>query len=198
MEDIGAYNTFLFVEALASLPAGDDGSAMLTALTKCDNTSWCAEWEQWNATMTMEAFPEAVVSLTSFSHPWGTSAINGIVHGLIGIEQTSPGYASFTVRPRLGGLKHASIKLPTLFGFINATATPTSLSLNVPCNTLAKACLILPAGQRVDYHGELGREPLPRLMMDGNPVAAVREGWHLCTETPVSCGTRGADRQLAL
>ena len=35
---MGDYGAFAFVEALASFPAGDDGAAILAALTKCD--SW--------------------------------------------------------------------------------------------------------------------------------------------------------------
>jgi hypothetical protein len=79
-----------------------NGDAILTALTKCDNSSWCSEWTKWNATMTMEAFPVGVGAGNSLSHPWGTAATIGIVQGLAGIQQTAPGYASFTVRPRLG------------------------------------------------------------------------------------------------
>jgi hypothetical protein len=59
--------------------AGDDGTAMLTALTKCDAWSWCAEIEKFNATMTRyvklsqipSIFPEAVV-LFVLSLSWQT------------------------------------------------------------------------------------------------------------------------------
>ena len=45
IENMGAYGAFLYLNALARYPdAGDDGAAILTALTKCDDTSWCAEW----------------------------------------------------------------------------------------------------------------------------------------------------------
>ena len=75
IEHIGAYGAYLYLGALASYPsAGDDGTAILHALTKCDNTSWCAEWTQYNATLTMEAFPVDVVGGSSFSHLWGASA----------------------------------------------------------------------------------------------------------------------------
>ena len=63
LEVLGDYGAFQYVNALTkyhNTVQGDDGSAMLTALTKCDLTSWCAELELWNATMTMEAFPIAL------------------------------------------------------------------------------------------------------------------------------------------
>ena len=188
LERIGAYGAFLYLGALAKYPeVGDDGSAILTALTKCDSTSWCGEWEQFNATTTMESFAVDVVGGTSFSHLWGASAISGIVHGLIGIRATAPGYQTFTVRPRLGGLQHASVRVPTLYGYINVTATPTSVSLNVPCNTVARACLLAPPrGDRL------------ALALDGETVPVTREGLHLCSEVPIVCGAFGRDRVLTV
>ena len=167
---------------------------MLMALTKCDPTSWCAEWELWNATTTMEAFPDDVVGLTSFSHAWGTAAIGGVVQGLLGIEQTAPGYRTFTVRPRLGSLLHATLQLPTLHGFINVTATPGSVSLAVPCNTAARACLLLSPATASPSGSALP----PRLELDGVAVPAVQEGRHLCAEAPVGCAAPGKTRVLQM
>ena len=193
---IGAYGAFLYLEALAKYPSvGDDGSAILTALAKCDETSWCGEWEEYNATTTMESFAIDVVGGTSFSHLWGASAIGGIVHGLMGIRATAPGFQTFTVHPRLGGLEHASVRVPTLYGIINATATPKNLSLNVPCNTQARACLLAPAVAAA-AEGQRGEGRV--LLLDGEAVAAVREGLHLCSQVPVVCGAGGRDRILSL
>jgi hypothetical protein len=95
LERIGDYGSFIFLNALARDPTsttaatgttatpgtndrtitgthgsgGDDGTAMMAALTKCDNSSWCNEIERYNATMTSESLgtPHATMS-----HPWGT------------------------------------------------------------------------------------------------------------------------------
>lgn len=60
---------FRFDDVIYSRHSGDDGSALLTALTKCDSYSWCNEIETYNATMTTESLgmPHATMS-----HGWGT------------------------------------------------------------------------------------------------------------------------------
>ena len=51
----GDYGVFVYLSAL-NKHAGDDGTAMLTALTKCDIQSWCSEIKLFNATMTRETW----------------------------------------------------------------------------------------------------------------------------------------------
>ena len=50
-----------------------------------------------NATMTRETW-----SGGTYSHAWGTGAITGVAGGLMGIVQTAPAFANFTVKPRIG------------------------------------------------------------------------------------------------
>ena len=50
-----------------------------------------------NATMTRETW-----SGGTYSHVWGTGAIAGVAGGLMGIVQTAPAFANFTVKPRIG------------------------------------------------------------------------------------------------
>ena len=215
IEDIGAYGAYLYFVAVAQYPAGDDGTAVLHALTKCDFTSWCAEYTMWDATMTMEAFPVGAGNGNSFSHLWGTSAITGIVNNLIGITATKPGFAAFAVKPKLGSLKHATVLVPTLHGFINVTASPGRLAVNVPCNTAARVCVMLPqsppgsaaavsaamndGGGRGDDGGGRGHVQVRKnfgLQIDGAVVEHVLEGMHLCGAAPIGCGPRGAARVL--
>ena len=191
LEDLGAYGAYLVFNALAQNPGGDDGTLVLDTLTKCDLTSWCAEWELYNATMTMEGFPVAATDGNSLSHLWGTSAISGIVNNLLGITPTSPGFATFTVKPKLGSLQHATVKVPTLHGFISVAATPGRVAVNVPCNTWAHVCLMAPVELRD------GPSQLAKLLVDGIVQEnVVREGIHVCLVAPVGCGPRGADRAL--
>lgn len=99
LEDIGDYGSFIFLGAMAKLQhrigrssssrnsssmgggeaagsseAGDDGSALVAALTKCDVDSWCHEINAFNATMTIESltkspFAEGQVTPESVSQP---------------------------------------------------------------------------------------------------------------------------------
>jgi hypothetical protein len=136
LESMGDYGAYAFQAALSDFDefgpvesgtveangGGDDGDAMLHALTKCDDTSWCAMWEKYNATMTREAFPLAhLPEGQTMSHAWGAAAIPAIVQvsaplhtshtisssflcsqGIIGIQRQSPCYATFKIKPRLG------------------------------------------------------------------------------------------------
>ena len=114
---------------------------MLEALAKCDAMSWCHEIQAFNATMTRETWGSG-----TYSHPWGTGAITGVVGGILGVQQTAPAFATFSVKPRLGGMAFANGRVPTLKGFIDVNATKTSTVVGVPCNTAAKLCVLHGAG----------------------------------------------------
>jgi hypothetical protein len=95
LEGIGVYGAFAYISALADPSASDDGSAMLHILTQCSNRSWCREIEDFNATMTMEDW--APSPWMTYSHPWGTSPIIGVVNGIIGLRQIgAPTHISFS------------------------------------------------------------------------------------------------------
>ena len=179
---IGDYGAFIFLSALARRPT-DDGSAMLTALTKCDAYSWCNEIEQYNATMTTESLGQPHATM---SHPWGTAALPAVVHGVMGIHQTAPTWASFTVRPLLATLRWANITVPTIRGPIIVHATHHSVTTTVPCTAAATLCIYRGGGGAAGGSGGGGER---RLFLDGNTVAAVRaEGGFLCAAEPIGCG----------
>ena len=115
-----------------------------------------------------------------------TPPVGGVVQGLLGVQPTSPGYRSFTVKPRLGSLKRLALKLPTLYGYINVTATPARLALQVPCNSRARACLLASVAEA------------PVVLVDGVAADHVREGLHVCAVAPLGCGVAGTARILEL
>lgn len=55
LEGIGDYGAFVFVGALAR-HSGDDGTALLAALAKCDADSWCAEMMMYVRSLATSAF----------------------------------------------------------------------------------------------------------------------------------------------
>ena len=202
LEGIGDYGAHIFINALGR-HATDDGAAMLTALTKCDAFSWCAEMQVYNATMVTESLgtPHATMS-----HPWGTAPISGVVHGVMGVKQTAPTWSTFTVRPRLATLQWANVTVPTIRGPLVVAATPTMLSVRVPCNTAATLCVQHAYGEELptlfassaSSRTDAG-VPAPALMlvMDGAEVAATRSAHHLCTVEPVGCAVDGVMRSLS-
>jgi hypothetical protein len=100
---IGDFGSFVYLNAL-SMYAGDDGSAMLTALTKCDTWSWCFEIQTFNASMTRESLDGLRANGQTMSHSWGTGALSGIIHGIVGVQQTAAAWRTFTVKPLLANL----------------------------------------------------------------------------------------------
>jgi len=189
---IGDYGSFVFLSALARY-TDDDGSAVIDALTKCDADSWCHEIRAFNATMTTESLgtPHATMS-----HPWGTAAIGAIAHGVMGVQQTAPAWATFTVKPRLGDhLTTANMTVPTIRGPIVVAARPGWLSVEVPCNTRAKLCV---QQQRKDPTGDGGGVDAAAvlLMLDGELVQATSTGRHWCTSEAIGCAT--APRVLSM
>ena len=183
LEQIGDYGAFIYFHALAMYPAGDTGQAALKALTKCDEYSWCHMMEAYDATMTREAFTSGTMS-----HAWGTAPITGTVNGIMGLSQTAPAYKEFTVKPRLGEVKSASVKVSTPHGYIwiNATSAGETVAVSVPCNTRASLCAVVP------------EESTLRLALDGEVLVsdAVRmDGNHACVDA-VGCGAGGAARSL--
>lgn len=195
LQKMGAYGAFVYLGALSgsyfaplySLP--DDGSAVITALAKCDHYSWCSEIVQDNATMTRESWHDG-----THSHPWGSGAVVGFVWGILGVHQTSPGYASFIIRPKLGNLQHAEVTVPTLRGHIRVRARPGAVDVDVPCNTLATICLPRSSGETGDTLAV--KATTTKLFLDGIATDSKKNGGHICAASPVSCGKEGAFRKL--
>ena len=111
----------------------------------------CNEIVMYNATMTTESLgsPHATMS-----HPWGTGAIPAIVHGVMGIQQTSAAWSTFTVKPLISSLKFANITVPTIRGPIVVVRININLSLsfslisphlgkkNYPVHNQSHLCLV--------------------------------------------------------
>ena len=199
LEKIGDYGAFFYLMAMSGggLYSGqgyetpDDGTAVLTALTKCDRYSWCSGLRDDNLTMTRESWHEG-----TYSHQWGTSPVVGVTIGVMGIKQTAPAWRSFTVKPKLGTLTHAAIVVPTISGYINVTATPTTLAVNVPCNTAARLCVPRSQMDTVKRGAALNVPVSTVLVLDDVVVDSIFEGGHLCTRALVGCGAYGVRRVL--
>ncbi|CAB4682051.1 unannotated protein [freshwater metagenome] len=74
----------------------------------------------------------------SWDHGWSTGAAPAITHHVLGVQATSPGFATFTVTPHPGGVRSASGDVPTPKGVIhvvwaaNDAGDVTSLKVTAP------------------------------------------------------------------
>ena len=123
----------------------------------------------------------------TMSHPWGTSPVGAIAHGVVGVQQTAAAWAAFTVKPRLATLRFANLTLPTIRGSISVAAAPGRLEVGVPCNTQATLCLDATAAAAAAAAATPSRGAPLVLLLDGERVEAVEDGRHLCTAAPVGC-----------
>ena len=81
----------------------------------------------------------------SLSHPWGTAPAALIVRGMFGIQPTQPGFRKFVIRPQVGDLPYASIRVPCVKGAITVTLAQNreayEAEITVPANTTAEVFL---------------------------------------------------------
>jgi hypothetical protein len=169
----------------------DDGTAILTALTKCDTYSWCSGLRDDNLTMTRESWHDG-----TYSHGWGSSAIVGVSWGVMGVHELSPAWATFLVKPKIGSLTNATIRVPTIRGYINATAAPGALDVQVPCNSIATLCT-----PRSSSDGDtLPSAATHTLFLNGaeQTDAVFTPAGHACVARGLGCGAGSAAWQLRL
>ena len=70
------------------------------------------------ATITMEAWDDVFKPNQDWNHAWGAAPANLVARGLLGIRPTAPGFATYEVKPRLGGVARATYRYPTPRGAI--------------------------------------------------------------------------------
>ncbi len=99
------------------------------------------------STITMEAWDNKYKPNQDWNHAWGAVPANIIPRKLMGIEPMAPGWVTCRIKPQLGDLPWAKIKVPTIKGDILAAyeQSPGRLMMKVtiPSNTTAQ--VVLPA-----------------------------------------------------
>jgi hypothetical protein len=142
------YGAFFLLDALYHAGFG----AYATALMADDDLtpgvhSFASSLYNGCVTIAPEAWNVSEKSNMTFSHPRGTSPASLIVRGMFGIRPTRPGFHKFEIRPQIGDLPYASIRVPTVKGAIVVSLGQNreayEAEVTVPANT--KATVFLPA-----------------------------------------------------
>jgi len=197
LEQIGDYGAFFYQMLIGAgyyapyYEGPDDGTAMMTALTKCDEYSWCSGLRDDNLTMTRESWHDG-----TYSHGWGSSAIVGVSWGIMGVHELSPGWATFLIKPKLGSLTNATIRVPTIRGYITVNAAPSFVSVDVPCNTAATLCTPRSAADGAAAPSAATHT----LLVNGveEPGAVFTRAGHACVPRALGCGAAGRAWELRL
>ncbi len=146
------YGAYFLMEALYGAGFGNYATALLADDGKTEGVhSWAASLAAKDITLAPEAWSVEEKSNMTFSHPWGSAPASLIVRCMFGIRPTAPGFRTFCIRPRIGDLSFASIRVPTVKGTIRVSLGQNSeayeAEVTIPANTTADIYLpVLPGG----------------------------------------------------
>jgi len=147
----GSYPVQFLLQALYA-DGSDHGNAAFGVLTSTSQHSWRNMMASFGATATMECWLPSELENLSFSHVWSSSPAILIPTRFFGLSPTTPGYATFDVKPQPGPVATGEATLPTIKGPVQVAFTQTTpgraggcftLSLTSPGGTVARALLPL-------------------------------------------------------
>jgi hypothetical protein len=160
----------------------DEEDYALSLLASTGKNSW-QNMLASGSTITTEAFDP---TFGDWSHAWGTAPANLIPRGLMGIEPLEPGFSKIQIKPQIGTLTSASIKLPTIRGPVSVSANKGStykLSVTVPRGATAKVY--------VKDYGSLGTT----VTVDGSSTTGTLEGRYVVFDN-VAAGSHTFEKAL--
>ncbi|QYJ03013.1 glycoside hydrolase family 78 protein [Nocardioides panacisoli] len=164
------YCAAFLVEALYN---GDRSDLAHELLTGTGRRSWHNMIAN-GAGATTEAWDASLKGNMTYSHPWAASPAFNVPQGMFGIRPTTPGYATYDVRPQPGAIDWAHVTRPTLRGSIGAAfhtvGDRTDVGVHVPGNSVATV------------HVPVGDADRDVVYVDGRARDAVRERGYLRVE----------------
>ena len=194
------------LEALYALGrVSTDGMAANVALSYMSRSgprSWMAMMDDWNATMTMEAWspvdnpgsPHTGMEGITFSHPWCSGPAHVIPRLLLGIEPIERNWKRVRIQPQPGSLAAGNFSMPVpavgdhegrLRVSFSQSQSSFVLHLVVPeslRSTKIKVCLPPPMEGSV----------CGKLTVDGRSVSVLKEGRFLCLARDLRVPSDGA------
>lgn len=146
---------------------GGDGAYGFERMTADDLRGWL-NMLRVGSTISLEAWDDRYKPNQDWNHAWGAAPANVIPRKLVGVEPTSPGFATLRVKPQIADLKRVDSVVPTIRGPVEVRiARPTdavySLAVSLPGNV--KADVYVPALSDDDA-----------LYVDGVPAAESATG----------------------
>jgi hypothetical protein len=153
------YGSQFFMDALYNEGMGDYALKMLT---KKDERGWYHMIEV-GAGMTMEAWDLKFKPNLDWNHAWGAAPSNLIAFRLMGIQPSAPGFAEATIKPEIGTLTTAAIRVPTALGTIYEKITQDEKNY--------KVVLELPIGMKAKVELPAFQKEIQKLNITGTSVS---------------------------
>lgn len=146
---------------------GGDGEYGFERMAADDLRGWL-NMLRVGSTISLEAWDDRYKPNQDWNHAWGAAPANVIPRKLVGVEPTSPGFATLRVKPQIASLRRVDALVPTIRGPVEVRiARPTdavySLAVSLPGNV--KADVYVPALSDDDA-----------LYVDGVPAAESATG----------------------
>lgn len=145
---MSVYGSYFLLDGLYKSGHGKIANRLMLSEDASEGArTWAYMLDTLSATVTTEAWNRTNKPNMTYSHPWGAAPAHMIATGIFGITPTSPGYATFDIRPILPeGLTQATYTLSTVRGKITVgfDAKASVYHITVPFNTTA--ALHLPDG----------------------------------------------------
>ena len=137
------YGSLYLFESLYNMGEADYA---LDLLRSTSERSWGRWIYEFGSTIALEAWGPEFKPNLDWSHAWGSAPASVIPRKLMGIEPLEPGYRKISIKPQLGSLGHAEIKLSTIRGdvkvsFLNKPGEKFELKVSIPANMQADVYL---------------------------------------------------------
>ncbi len=175
----GVYGAQYVIEGLYK---ADEEDYALSLLSSTGMNSWYNMLAS-GSTITTEAFDS---TFGDWSHVWGAAPANLIPRGLMGIIPLAAGFSKIQIKPQIGSLTHASVRMPTLKGPVSVTVTKGAtykISVTIPSGALGKVY--------VKDYGSLGTT----VTVDGAPINGSAEGKYVVFDD-VASGSHTFEKAL--
>jgi hypothetical protein len=153
------YASQFFMDALYNEGMGDYALQMLT---KKDERGWYHMIEV-GAGMTMEAWDLKFKPNLDWNHAWGAAPSNIIAFRLMGIQPSAPGFAEASIKPEIGTLTLAEIRVPTALGSIYEKITQDEKNYQVD--------LELPKGMKARVELPVFQKGIGSLQIAGTSIS---------------------------
>ena len=146
---------------------GSDGAYGFERMTADDLRGWL-NMLRVGSTISLEAWDDRYKPNQDWNHAWGAAPANVIPRKLVGVEPTSPGFATLRVKPQIAGLKRVDALVPTIRG-------PVEVRIARPSDAVYSLAVSLPGNVKADvYVPALSDDDA--LYVDGVPAAESATG----------------------
>lgn len=160
---MSVYGTFFLLQGLYESNNGTLARKVMSNPNVNEGVrSWAYMMYEMDATITTEAWNTENKSNMTYSHPWGSAPASQLARGMFGIKPLTGGFEEFQVKLQPGGIRFASIVVPTVKGSIAVSYEMLGdgrlkTTLTIPGNTAAKVYLPtnIPGNIRLTVNGSV-------------------------------------------